>query len=71
MPHSGLRDTSVFEQIRYAARRMISENYAGMLLPRMPVSRVTPTKYARNKEIRFRHQQGETLLSLAEVFGSF
>ena len=30
---------------------------------------MTPTKYARNREIRLRHQEGETLTSLAEVFG--
>ena len=69
MPRRGLDDTSVFEQLAYAARRMIIENYAGLLLPRKLVTRITPTKCERNEEIRRRHQQGKTLISLAEVFG--
>ena len=48
---------------------MILENYAGILLPQKPVSRITPTKCERNEEIRLRHRQGETLISLADVFG--
>ena len=48
---------------------MILENYVGMLFPQKPVTRITPTKCERNEEIRLRHQQGETLISLAEVFG--
>jgi Mor family transcriptional regulator len=47
---------------------MVLENYAGMLLPQKPVSRITPTKCERNEEIRLRHEQGETLISLAKVF---
>ena len=48
MPHRGLQDTSVFEQLRYAARRMILENYVGILLPRKPISRRTPNNCERN-----------------------
>jgi len=55
--------------LAYAARRMILENYAGILLPQKPISHITPAKCERNEEIRLRHQQGETLISLAEVFG--
>ncbi len=69
MPHRGLLDSSVFEQLRHAARRMILEMYVGIPLPQRPVTRITPTQCERNEEIRLRHQQGETLLSLAEVFG--
>ena len=69
VPHRGFDDRSVFEQLAYAARRMILENYAGMLLPQQPVTRITPAKCERNEEIRKRHRQGETLISLAEVFG--
>jgi hypothetical protein len=64
----GLLDTSVFEQLAYAARRMVFENYAAMLLPQKPVSHITPTKCERNEEIRLRHQRGETLIGLADVF---
>lgn len=68
-PHRGLFDSSVFEQLAYAARHMILENYVGMLLPDNPVSNITPTKCERNEEIRLRHQQGETLVSIAELLG--
>jgi hypothetical protein len=61
--------TVLLMQLACAARRMILENYAGMLLPQTPVSRITPPKCERNEEIRLRHQQGETLLNLAELFG--
>jgi hypothetical protein len=64
----GLHGISVFEQLAYAARRMILENYAGLLLPQRPVSHITPTKCERNEEIRLCHQQGETLITLAEFF---
>ena len=69
MPQRGFDDRSVFGQLAYAAYRMILENYAGMLLPQKPVTRITPTQCDRNEQIRLRHQQGETLISLAEVFG--
>ncbi len=48
---------------------MILETYVGILLPQLPIFRITPTKCERNEEIRLRHQQGETLVSLAELFG--
>jgi len=38
MPHRGLLDTSVFEQLAYAARRMILETYVGIPLPQRPVT---------------------------------
>jgi hypothetical protein len=69
VPHRGYHDTSVFEQLRYAARRLILETYAGILLPQRPVSRITPTKCDRNEEIRSRHTRGKTLTSLADMFG--
>ena len=69
MPHRGLFDTSVFQQLRYAARRMMVELYPGIVLPLHPVSKVTPQKHVRNAEIRARHRAGESLSTLAEVFG--
>jgi Mor family transcriptional regulator len=69
MPHRGYHDTSVFEQLRYAARRMMIELYAGILLPTHPISKITPSKHARNAEIRARHRAGESLSALAGVFG--
>ena len=65
----GLLDTSVFQQLRYAARRMMVELYLGIVLPPHPVSKVTPQKHVRNAEIRARHRAGESLGILAEVFG--
>jgi hypothetical protein len=69
VPHRGRDDTSVFEQLRYAARRLMLELYLGMLLPGKPVSHHTPSKCERNEEIRLRHRRGESLSRLAEVFG--
>jgi hypothetical protein len=69
VPHGGFHDTSVFEQLRYAARRMMIELYAGILLPSHPISKITPSKHARNAEIRARHHTGESLSALAEAFG--
>jgi len=69
MPHRGLRNRSVFEHLRYAARRMIVELYLGLLLPQQPVSHITSAKRERNEEIRHRQRRGESLASLAEVFG--
>jgi hypothetical protein len=69
MPHRGLLDTSVFQQLRFAARRMMIELYLGIVLPTQPVSKVTPRKQARNAEIRARHRAGESLSTLAEGFG--
>ena len=34
-----------------------------------PITRLMPTKHECNKEIRRRHQQGESLSGLAQVFG--
>lgn len=38
MPHRGLQDTSIFEQLRFATRSMIRKNYAGFFLPQQPIS---------------------------------
>ncbi len=63
------QDTFVFKQLRYAARCMMVELYAGILLSLHPVSKLTPKKHARNPEIRARHRAGESLSSLVEAFG--
>ena len=44
-------------------------SYRGMSLPQSPVSNGTSPKSARNAGIRARHQQGESIATLAEVFG--
>jgi hypothetical protein len=69
MPHRGYHDTSVFQQLRYAARRMMVELYLGIVLPPRPISKITPQKHIRNAEIRARYRAGESLRILAEVFG--
>jgi hypothetical protein len=48
---------------------MMVDLYAGILLPHHPMSKRTPNKHARNAEIRARHQKGESIATLAEVFG--
>jgi Mor family transcriptional regulator len=44
-------------------------SYRGINLPRSPVSDGTTPKCARNAEIRARHEKGESIATLAEVFG--
>jgi Mor family transcriptional regulator len=48
---------------------MMVELYLGIVLPPHPVSKVTPQKHIRNAEIRERYRAGESLSTLAEVFG--
>ncbi len=49
---------------------MIAEAYRDLLLPTTPITRLTPPKHERNREIRRRrHRQGESLSSLAQLFG--
>lgn len=69
VPHRGLLDISVFQQLRYAAGRMTIELYIGIVLPPHPVSKITPPKHKRNAEIRARYRDGESLTTLADTFG--
>ena len=48
---------------------MMVELYLGIVLPPQPVSKVTPQKHVRNAEIRARYRAGESLSTLAKVFG--
>ena len=47
----------------------ISISYRGLELPQSPVSDGTLPKCKRNAEIRARHKNGESLATLAEIFG--
>ena len=58
-----------FPQVLFAMAFAISISYRGLELPRSPVSDGTSPKCARNAEIRARHQKGEPIATLAEVFG--
>lgn len=44
-------------------------SYRGLVLPQSPVSDGTLPKCKRNAEIRERHQKGESIATLSEVFG--
>ena len=44
-------------------------SYRGLELPQYPVSDDNSPKCARNAEIRARHKRGESMATLAEVFG--
>jgi Mor family transcriptional regulator len=44
-------------------------SYRGLILPQSPVSDGPSPKCARNTEIRARHQKGESITTLAMVFG--
>lgn len=69
MPHRGLDDSSVFEQLGGAAQRMLLQTYLGTVLPTQPVNRTTPPKATRNSQIRHWHRHGKSLGELARMFG--
>ncbi len=58
-----------FPQVLFAMAFAISISYRGLILPQAPVSDGTSPKCARNAEIRTRHAEGESIATLAEVFG--
>jgi hypothetical protein len=58
-----------FPQVLLAVAFAMAISYRGMLLPQSPVSNGPSPKCARNAEIRARHQKGESIATLAEVFG--
>ena len=68
VPHRGFKATS-FPKALYAMSFAISITYYGRFLPTSPVSDGTPKKCDRNAAIRARYQQGETVATLATVFG--
>jgi hypothetical protein len=43
--------------------------YIGQKTPNFPLTDHTPSKHERNRRIRARYAKGETVVSLAEVFG--
>jgi Mor family transcriptional regulator len=43
--------------------------YIGQTAPDFPLTDHTPSKHERNRRIRARCAQGETVVSLAEAFG--
>jgi Mor family transcriptional regulator len=64
-----LLDTSIFQQLREAARRLMVELHLGMILSPYPVTKITSPQHERNAEIRARYRAGESLHTLAENFG--
>ena len=58
-----------FPQVLFAMAFAMAISYRGLELPRFPVSDGTSPKCARNAEIRARHEKGESIATLAEVFG--
>jgi Mor family transcriptional regulator len=58
-----------FPQVLFAVAFAMALSYRGLELPQFPVSDGTPPKGKRNVEIRARHQKGESMATLAEVFG--
>jgi Mor family transcriptional regulator len=68
VPHRGLQGRS-FPQVLFAVAFAMAISYRGLELPRFPVSDATSPKCKRNAEIRARHQKGESIATLAEVFG--
>jgi Mor family transcriptional regulator len=53
----------------FAVAFAMAISYRGLELPHSPVSDGTSPKYKRNAEFRARDQNGESIATLAEVFG--
>ncbi len=68
MPHRGIQGRS-FPQVLFAVSFAMAISYRGLILPQFPVSDGTLPKCKRNAEIRARHQQGESIATLAGVYG--
>ena len=68
VPHRGLRGRS-FPQVLFAVAFAMAISYRGLELPQSPVTDGPFRKCARNAEIRARHKNGESIATLAEVFG--
>jgi Mor family transcriptional regulator len=68
VPHRGMRGRS-FPQVLFAVAFAMAISYRGLELPHFPVSDGTSLKCKRNAEIRTRHKNGESIATLAEVFG--
>ena len=68
MPHRGLCVRG-FQHLVDALNYGMLLMYIGQKAPDFPLTDHTPSKYERNRRIRARYAQGETVVSLAEVFG--
>jgi Mor family transcriptional regulator len=55
--------------VLFAVAFAMAISYRGQSLPQSPISGSTSPKCARNAEIRARHEKGESIATLAEVFG--
>jgi Mor family transcriptional regulator len=64
----GIRGRS-FPQVLFSVAFAMAISYRGLELPQSPVSDGTLSKCKRNAEIRARHKNGESIATLAEVFG--
>jgi Mor family transcriptional regulator len=68
MPHRGLCVRG-FQHLVDAISYGMLLMYIGQKTPDFPLTDHTPSKHERNRRIRARYAQGETVVSLAEVFG--
>jgi hypothetical protein len=55
--------------VLFAVAFAMAISYRGLEHPQSPISDGTSPKCKRNAEIRARHQKGESIATLAEVFG--
>lgn len=68
MPHRGLCVRG-FQHLVDAINYGMLLMYIGQKYPDFPLTDHTPSKHERNRRIRARYAQGETVVSLAEAFG--
>jgi Mor family transcriptional regulator len=68
VPHRGLCVRG-FQHLVDAINYGMLLMYIGQKTPDFPLTDHTPSKHERNRRIRERYAKGETVVSLAEVFG--
>jgi hypothetical protein len=61
-------DITRLPSLNSAIQRLLERHYRGIPLPSKPVNYKTPTKVARNDEIRDRFANGETIADLARDY---
>ena len=67
MPHRGLRVRG-FQHLVDAIHYGMLLMYVGQKTPDLPLTDHTPSQHERNRRIRTRYAQGDTVVELAEAF---
>ncbi len=61
-------DTTRLPSLNSAIQKLLERHYQGIPLPSQPISHKTPTKINRNRRIRERFADGESIADLARDY---